>query len=212
MTDASSLMGPLLLKGWAMGAETCDEDFTPLMIDKKNKGSVCCSCEGRLAKLIVDGCNIRPDGPAWLVENNAGTVRYRVRKEQGLFKFVGELKDVSAPKPAEASAKKEEIKTSAPVQPTPPVQQQPVARACERPIHVDTPAQPQDAHSNQAAATPAPSQPKQLSETQQIVVAQLEKKQKLLAMALDSINDFDGIKELLSVVAEIENTIKLIKN
>ena len=123
MTDASSLMGPLLLKGWAMGAESCDEDMTPLMIDKKNKGSVCCACEGRLAKLIVDGCAIFPDGPAWLVMNGSGTIKYRIRKEQGLFKFVGELKDVAAPTPAPAAvAKKEETKIAESAQQAAPVQ------------------------------------------------------------------------------------------
>ena len=101
MVDASSLMGPLLLKGWAMGAEGCEKDMTPFMIDKKNKGSICCACETRLAKLIVDGYRIVPDGPAWLVENDSGAVRYRIRKEDGLFKFVGELNDMTTPKQAE---------------------------------------------------------------------------------------------------------------
>ena len=102
MADASGLMGQLLLKGYAMGAESCDEDMYPLMIDKKNKGSVCCQCEGKLAKLLVDGCKFVPDGPAWLVQNDSGSVRYRVRKENGIFKFVGEVKDVTAPKPVAA--------------------------------------------------------------------------------------------------------------
>ena len=102
MTDASSLMGPLLLKGWAMSAESCDECMTPLMLDKKNKGSVCCGCETRLAKLIVNGSSIVPDGPLWLVENQSGTVKYRIRKENGLFKFVGELAEEVAAKPAPA--------------------------------------------------------------------------------------------------------------
>ena len=102
MTDASSLMGPLLLKGWAMSAESCDECMTPLMLDKKNKGSVCCGCETRLAKLIVDGSSIVPDGPLWIVENQSGTVKFRVRKENGLFKFVGEIAEEIAAKPAPA--------------------------------------------------------------------------------------------------------------
>ncbi len=81
MVDASSLMGPLLLKGWAMGAESCDLDMTPLMQDKKNKGSLCCACEGKLAKLVAEGCNIVPDGPLWLVQNASQSVKYRIKKE-----------------------------------------------------------------------------------------------------------------------------------
>eukprot|EP00353_Schmidingerella_taraikaensis_P008781 CAMPEP_0185582008 /NCGR_PEP_ID=MMETSP0434-20130131/19591_1 /TAXON_ID=626734 ORGANISM="Favella taraikaensis, Strain Fe Narragansett Bay" /NCGR_SAMPLE_ID=MMETSP0434 /ASSEMBLY_ACC=CAM_ASM_000379 /LENGTH=112 /DNA_ID=CAMNT_0028200699 /DNA_START=15 /DNA_END=353 /DNA_ORIENTATION=+ len=112
MADVSSLMGPLLLKGWAMSAESCDDDMTPLMTDKKNKGSICCACEAKLAKLVANGCKISPDGPLWVVENDSRTVRYRVRKENGLFKFLGEIEDVSALKPLEQPVQKSTVTAS----------------------------------------------------------------------------------------------------
>ena len=74
-SDASALMGPLLLKGWAMTAESCEVDYNPLMKDMKNGGSVCVSCENKLAKLIaVEGYRIVPDGLMYLLENDSKTV------------------------------------------------------------------------------------------------------------------------------------------
>ena len=69
MVDASTLMGPLLLKGWAMGADSCDIDMTPLMEDKRNKGKICCQCDHKLAKLICDGCSIVAREFCYYVEN-----------------------------------------------------------------------------------------------------------------------------------------------
>ena len=75
MTDASSLMGPLLLKGWAMSADSCDDCEVPLMKWKKLNASVCCACETQLAKYIVNGCHIVADGPAnFLIENDVKTI------------------------------------------------------------------------------------------------------------------------------------------
>ena len=108
MADASSLMGPLLLKGWGMAAETCDKDQTPLMFDKKNNGSVCCACEPRLAKLLAESCNIVRDGPLYMVENKSQTISHRVLKKDGLFIIVEQPKEVSAPKPVLEEAKQVE--------------------------------------------------------------------------------------------------------
>ena len=66
-SDASSLMGPLLLKGWGMQADSCDECQVPRMESRALKASVCCGCEGRLSKLIVDGCTILSDGPLLMI-------------------------------------------------------------------------------------------------------------------------------------------------
>ena len=64
--DASALMGPLLLKGWAMTAETCEDDYIPLMKDMKNGGSICVCCHRELTNLIISGCRIVPDGIMYL--------------------------------------------------------------------------------------------------------------------------------------------------
>ena len=74
MSDESSLMGPLLLAGWGMAADSCDECEVPRMESKQLKASVCCGCEGRLSKLIVDGCKIVADGPLFLIQNESKTV------------------------------------------------------------------------------------------------------------------------------------------
>ena len=39
----------------------------------------------------------------------------------------------------------------------------------------------------------------------------LETKQKHLAVALESVNDLDAIKEILGIIKEIQSTINLIK-
>ena len=65
--DASALMGPLLLKGWAMTAESCDVDFIPLMKDMRNGGSICVCCHKDLTQLIIGGCRIVADGLMYLV-------------------------------------------------------------------------------------------------------------------------------------------------
>ena len=69
--DASRLMGPLLLKGWAMGPGSCEIDFNPFMVDMKNKASLCVSCESKLAKLIIDGAMIVKEDTCFYVVNAA---------------------------------------------------------------------------------------------------------------------------------------------
>ena len=113
MTSASSLMGPLLLKGWAMSAEACDECMVPLMADRKHKASICCECETELAKMVVSGGRIVQDGPLFLIEGGGCGGEFRVRKENGMFKLAGEIKEEAAPEPVE------EVKTEAIQKPEP---------------------------------------------------------------------------------------------
>ena len=96
MSDPSSLMGPLLLKGWAMSAECCEIDGVPLMKDKRANCSICCACETRLAKYIVDGCQIVTVDNKLFVQNASMTVNFLVKKEDGVYKFVGEVEKVEA--------------------------------------------------------------------------------------------------------------------
>ena len=114
MTDASSLMGPLLLMGWGMMSDACEKDQLPRMENKKLKASVCCGCEPRLAKLIADGCKIVADGPLFLIQNDSKSIQFRVRKEDGWLKFAGDNVSTYEPVPEAAQAIEEE-KSSAPV-------------------------------------------------------------------------------------------------
>ena len=203
MTDAASLMGPLLLKGWAMTAESCEECGVPLMKDKKLNASLCCSCEQRLAKLVVDGSKIVADGPLYLVENASKSIQFRVRKEDGLLKFAGEVETVeeapAQPAPIEQKQQPEESKQA----------EQVVAQ-------VQQVKQPQEEVALAKQKTPGGAQPQQLpvvqlSESQKKVLSQLEKKQEMLALALDSVNDLDAIKQLVDIIAGIQTAINLIQ-
>ena len=48
-----------------------------------------------------------------------------------------------------------------------------------------------------------------MSESQSMVLKSLEKKQKNLAMALESVNDLDMIKQLVELIGTIQTTINL---
>ena len=48
-----------------------------------------------------------------------------------------------------------------------------------------------------------------MSESQSMVMKSLEKKQKNLAMALESVNDLDMIKQLVELIGTIQTTINL---
>ena len=50
---------------------------------------------------------------------------------------------------------------------------------------------------------------KEMSESQSMVMKSLEKKQKNLAMALESVNDLDMIKQLVELIGTIQTTINL---
>ena len=90
------------------------------MENKKLKASVCCSCETRLAKLIVDGCQVVADGPVFVVQNDSKSIQYRVRKEDGWLKFVGDIVAEQEEEPApEAALAVEEKKSSPPNAPPP---------------------------------------------------------------------------------------------
>ena len=184
--DASSLMGPLLLKGWAMGAEACDLDSIPIMLDKRLKGGICCGCQPKLGEYIVNGCKIVADGPLYLLQNDSKSIKFRVKKENGLFSLQGKVEDeVPAPKP-KAAPVVEEKKVAEPVQPK--------AQAAA-PVQV----------------VQAVQQPRQeLNESQKLVLQSLQTKQKNLALALDSVNDLDAIKNLVDIIAGIQTAINLI--
>ena len=48
-------MGKMLIKGWAMCAEVCDDCQYPLFRDRSTKNLICVSCQGQLGNKLVEG-------------------------------------------------------------------------------------------------------------------------------------------------------------
>ena len=130
-----------------MGAESCEECFVPLMSDRRLKASLCVACQPTLAKMLVQGYKVVQDGPLFLIEDASQSKQFRIEKTNGMFKYVGDIKEVSAPAPE----KPEEVKKEAAAKPEAPQEKaQPVSAA---PIQ---PAQPVTETPQVQSQTPQP--------------------------------------------------------
>ena len=62
-------MGQMLMKGWAMCAEACDECSYPLMRDRKTLQTICVSCSTLLGYKLVEGVKMEE------VDANKSTIK-----------------------------------------------------------------------------------------------------------------------------------------
>ena len=114
MNQSEGLMGQLLLKGWAMVADACEDCQMPFMKDKKIARFLCVACQAELATKICQGAQIKVSKTPnqFLIISKNGKERRNVEVIDGELRLGGEVTEV-AKAPVEEPTK---VETAPPVQ------------------------------------------------------------------------------------------------